>query len=83
MPWKAATPILTCAAAPIADPAGQLLGVIDISGDHRGYHRHTLGLGRSAACMIEHQLFEARTMARENPQAVANILRSWIDSPAT
>ena len=51
---------LTCAAAPIADPAGQLLGVLDISGDRRGYHRHTLGLARSGARMIEHQLFEAR-----------------------
>jgi transcriptional regulator of acetoin/glycerol metabolism len=51
---------LTCAAAPIADPDGQLLGVLDISGDHRNYHRHTLGLVRSAARMIEHQLFEAR-----------------------
>jgi len=51
---------LTCAAAPIADPAGKLLGVIDISGDHRGYHPHTLSLVRSAACMIEHQLFEAQ-----------------------
>jgi len=51
---------LTCAAAPIADPAGQLLGVLDISGDRRGYHRHTLGLVRSGARMIEHQLFEAR-----------------------
>ncbi len=51
---------LTCAAAPIADPTGQLLGVLDISGDHRGYHRHTLGLVRTAASMIEHQLFEAR-----------------------
>ena len=51
---------LTCAAAPIADPTGQLLGVLDISGDHRGYHRHTLGLVRSAARMIEHRLFEAR-----------------------
>jgi sigma-54 dependent transcriptional regulator, acetoin dehydrogenase operon transcriptional activator AcoR len=50
---------LTCAAAPIADPTGQLLGVLDISGDHRGYHRHTLGLVRSAARMIEHRLFEA------------------------
>ena len=38
---------LACAAAPIADPAGQLLGVLDISGDHRGYHRHTLALVRS------------------------------------
>lgn len=51
---------LTCAAAPIADPAGQLLGVLDISGDRRGYHHHTLGLARSGARMIEHQLFEAR-----------------------
>ena len=51
---------LTCAAAPIADADGQLLGVLDISGDRRGYHRHTLGLVRSGARMIEHQLFEAR-----------------------
>ncbi|MDE2397652.1 MAG: sigma-54-dependent Fis family transcriptional regulator [Burkholderiales bacterium] len=51
---------LSCAAAPIADASGQLLGVLDISGDRRGYHRHTLGLVRSGARMIEHQLFEAR-----------------------
>ncbi len=51
---------LTCAAAPIADPGGALLGVLDISGDRRGYHRHTLGLVRSGARMIEHQLFVAR-----------------------
>jgi transcriptional regulator of acetoin/glycerol metabolism len=51
---------LTCAAAPITDPAGQLLGVLDISGDRRSHHRHTLGLVRTASSMIEHQLFEAR-----------------------
>lgn len=51
---------LTCAAAPIVDPAGRLLGALDLSGDHRSYHRHTLGLVRSASRMIEHQLFEAR-----------------------
>ncbi|MEO8299364.1 MAG: sigma-54-dependent Fis family transcriptional regulator [Burkholderiales bacterium] len=55
---------LTCTAAPITDPAGQVLGVLDISGDHRafqhGQHRHALGLVRAAARMIEHQLFEAR-----------------------
>jgi sigma-54 dependent transcriptional regulator, acetoin dehydrogenase operon transcriptional activator AcoR len=51
---------LTCAAAPIVDPGGQLLGVLDISGDRRGYHRHTLGLVRSGARMIEHQLFQSR-----------------------
>ena len=51
---------LTCAAAPIADPGGQLLGVLDISGDRRGYHRHTLALVRSGARMVEHQLFMAQ-----------------------
>lgn len=54
---------LTCAAAPIADPNGQLLGVLDISGDRRGYHRHTLALVRSGARMVEHQLFTARHAA--------------------
>lgn len=51
---------LTCAAAPIIDPGGALLGAIDISSDHRQFHRHTLGLARSAARMVEHRLFETR-----------------------
>jgi transcriptional regulator of acetoin/glycerol metabolism len=51
---------LTCAAAPILDPSGQLLGVIDISGDHRRAHPHTLGLVRAGSRMIEHRLFDTR-----------------------
>ena len=51
---------LTCAAAPIHDPSGRLLGALDLSGDHRGYHRHTLGLVRSAVRMLEHRLFDTR-----------------------
>lgn len=51
---------LTCAAAPILDPAGQLLGVLDISGDRRSRHPHTHGLVRSAAQMIENRLFASR-----------------------
>ena len=51
---------LTCTAAPITDPAGRVMGVLDISGDHRGYHRHTLALVKSAVCMIENRLFETR-----------------------
>lgn len=51
---------LTCAASPIHAPDGRLLGALDVSGDYRGYHRHTLGLVRSAARMIEHRLFETR-----------------------
>ena len=51
---------LTCAAAPIHDPAGRVLGALDLSGDHRGFHRHTLGLVRSAVRMIEQGLFQSR-----------------------
>jgi transcriptional regulator of acetoin/glycerol metabolism len=51
---------LTCTAAPITDPAGRVLGVLDISGDHRAYHRHTLALVKSAVRMIENRLFETR-----------------------
>jgi transcriptional regulator of acetoin/glycerol metabolism len=58
---------LTCTAAPIVAPSGCLLGVLDVSGDHRGYHRHTLGLVRSAARMIEHRLFDTRHDPRQWP----------------
>ncbi|MES2714427.1 MAG: sigma-54-dependent Fis family transcriptional regulator [Pseudomonadota bacterium] len=52
---------LTCAAAPIIDPAGKLMGAFDISGEQRAHHPsslgHTLGLARAAAGMVEHRLF--------------------------
>ncbi|AMO39057.1 sigma-54-dependent Fis family transcriptional regulator [Thauera humireducens] len=51
--------ILTCSAAPIFDPCGQMLGVLDISGDHRAYQPHTLGLARVGAGLLERRLFEA------------------------
>lgn len=56
---------LTCSAAPIHDPSGRLLGALDVSGDHRSYHRHTLGLVCSAARMIEHRLFDTRHDPRQ------------------
>jgi transcriptional regulator of acetoin/glycerol metabolism len=49
---------LTCAAAPVAAPDGRLLGVLDISGDHRGRHPHTFSLVQAAAQMIENRLFD-------------------------
>jgi transcriptional regulator of acetoin/glycerol metabolism len=49
---------LACAAAPLVEPNGNLLGVIDISCDSRGYHAHTFGLVRAAAHMIENRIFE-------------------------
>ncbi|MCW8307928.1 sigma-54-dependent Fis family transcriptional regulator [Acidiphilium sp. PA] len=49
---------LACAAAPLAASDGSLLGVLDISCDHRIYHPHTFGLVRAAAQMIENRMFE-------------------------
>ena len=50
---------LTCAAAPIVSASGELLGVLDISGDQRSRHPHTLGLVNTAARMIENRLVTA------------------------
>ena len=46
---------LTCAASPIFSAQGQLLGVLDISGDQRQAQAHTLGLVTTAARMIENR----------------------------
>lgn len=44
---------LTCSATPIFDPRGDVLGVLDVTGDQRSYHAHTLGLVTMSARMIE------------------------------
>ncbi|WP_240635997.1 sigma-54-dependent Fis family transcriptional regulator [Caldimonas tepidiphila] len=44
---------LTCSAAPILDPRGNILGVLDVSGDRHSYHQHTMGLVKMSARMIE------------------------------
>ncbi|MBI3148064.1 MAG: GAF domain-containing protein [Betaproteobacteria bacterium] len=49
---------LTCSASPLFDPRGEVVGVLDISGDHRAYQSHTLGLVGMAAQMVEKRLFE-------------------------
>ncbi|MBS1189535.1 MAG: sigma54 specific transcriptional regulator with sensor, Fis family [Rhodocyclaceae bacterium] len=50
---------LTCAAAPIVSATGELLGILDISGDQRSRHPHTLGLVSTSARMIENRLVTA------------------------
>lgn len=50
---------LTCAASPILSATGELMGVLDISGDHRNGHGHSLGLASTAARMIENRLMLA------------------------
>jgi transcriptional regulator of acetoin/glycerol metabolism len=44
---------LTCSAAPILDPRGNILGVLDVTGDHRSFHQHTMALVKMSARMIE------------------------------
>jgi sigma-54 dependent transcriptional regulator, acetoin dehydrogenase operon transcriptional activator AcoR len=51
--------ILTCSAAPIFDPRGQVIGVLDVTGECNSFHRHTMALVRMSAQMIENQLFAA------------------------
>lgn len=47
---------LTCAAAPILSAQGNLLGILDISGDHRSRQAHTLSLVSTAVQMIENSM---------------------------
>ncbi|GIX28128.1 MAG: sigma-54-dependent Fis family transcriptional regulator [Burkholderiales bacterium] len=51
---------LTCSAAPIFDPSGRVAGVLDISGDYRSHHAHTLALVRMSAQIIENRLINTR-----------------------
>jgi transcriptional regulator of acetoin/glycerol metabolism len=55
-----ANQFLTCSAAPIFDHAGQLMGVLDVSGDQRSYHAHTLAMVGMSARMIENQWINDR-----------------------
>ena len=50
---------LTCSAAPIFSHQGNLIGVLDVTGDQRSFHQHTMALVRMSAQMIENQLFSA------------------------
>lgn len=46
---------LTCSAAPILDARGNILGVLDVSGDRGSYHPHTMALVTMSARMIENR----------------------------
>ena len=48
---------LSCSATPIFDPRGAILGALDVSGDYRGHHQHTMALVRLSAQIIENQMF--------------------------
>ena len=57
--YLTANHFLTCSAAPIADHLGNVIGVLDVSGDQRSFHKHTMALVRMSALMIENQLFSS------------------------
>ena len=57
--YLVANHFLTCSAAPIFSHQGNLVGVLDVTGDQRSFHQHTMALVRMSAQMIENQLFSA------------------------
>ena len=48
---------LTCSCTPIIDPLGKVVGALDVTGDYRSYHQHTMALARMSAQMIENHMF--------------------------
>ncbi|WP_246725244.1 sigma-54-dependent Fis family transcriptional regulator [Beijerinckia sp. L45] len=50
--------ILSCAAVPILDATGQLLGVLDLSGNAQADHQHALSRVQTAVDAIEHRVFD-------------------------
>ncbi|AOJ17598.1 sigma-54-dependent Fis family transcriptional regulator [Burkholderia vietnamiensis] len=55
--FLAANHFLTCSSVPILDPYGDAIGVLDVTGDHRSYHQHTMALAKMSVQMIENHLF--------------------------
>ncbi|WP_011297941.1 sigma-54-dependent Fis family transcriptional regulator [Cupriavidus necator] len=52
-----ANQFLTCSCMTILDAYGKTVGALDVTGDQRGFHKHTMALVRMSAQMIENQLF--------------------------
>lgn len=50
--------ILCCAATPIFNPHGAIIGVLDLTGPAAQAHPHTLGLVEMAVSQIEHRQFD-------------------------
>jgi len=74
-----AAQFLTCSAAPIFNHKGALLGVLDVSGERRSYHPHTLALATMSARLIENQWFadkfrhQLRLRFHTNPAALGTL----------
>ncbi|MFM1869464.1 MAG: hypothetical protein RLY99_208, partial [Pseudomonadota bacterium] len=76
---------LSCAAAPIFQPDGKIVGVLDISSDARVFHPHTFGLVKTTVHSIEQQLFAnlktsyAMTISVAlSPEAISSVVNGMI-----
>lgn len=54
--WSLAAHNATCSGAPIRDPLGNIIGCLNVTGDYRKAHPHTLGMVVSAVSSIEKHL---------------------------
>lgn len=55
---------LTCAAAPIYGPTGEMAGIIDATSDCRSRQQHTLALVKMSCLTVENSLFRNHYMER-------------------
>ncbi|PQA83704.1 sigma-54-dependent Fis family transcriptional regulator [Limnohabitans sp. TS-CS-82] len=71
---------LTCSCTPILDPHGDVIGALDVTGDYRSYHQHTMALTRMSAQMIENHMFadvfptEVRIHFHARPEFIGTIV---------
>jgi transcriptional regulator of acetoin/glycerol metabolism len=71
---------LTCSCTPIIDPHGDVIGALDVTGDYRSYHQHTMALARMSAQMIENHMFadvfstEVRIHFHARPEFIGTIV---------
>ena len=75
-----ANQFLTCSCTPILDPHGDVIGALDVTGDYRSYHQHTMALARMSAQMIENHMFadvfptEIRIHFHARPEFIGTIV---------
>jgi transcriptional regulator of acetoin/glycerol metabolism len=75
-----ANQFLTCSCTPILDPHGDVIGALDVTGDYRSYHQHTMALARMSAQMIENHMFadvfptEVRIHFHARPEFIGTIV---------
>ena len=68
----------TCSAAPIRNPKGEIIASLNLTGDSKLFHPHTLGLVVAAVRAVENQLLGDK--AREQLNETFHYLQSVLES---